>query len=192
MIANIQGRVFQKNSDSLIVLVGGVGLDISATRTALEKSHIDTDVFLYTRLIVREDALSLYGFSSETERDMFDALMKVSGIGAKLALQILSNMSIDNLRNAVATERAELLTRVPGIGLKTAKKILLELKDKLPVGLSALPGGEFEDTNTDVMDALVGLGFSIIEAQSAIQSLPANTPQDTQERIRLCLQYLSR
>jgi holliday junction DNA helicase RuvA len=141
---------------------------------------------------VREDSLTLYGFISDYERDMFDTLLKVSGVGPKLAIQILSNISLDNLRQAVATERAELLTRVPGIGQKTAKKILLELKDKLPTGLDALPSGGFDDINSDVLDALVVLGFSIVEAQSAIQALPPNAPNDVQERIRLCLQSLSR
>jgi Holliday junction DNA helicase RuvA len=100
-------------------------------------------------------------------------------------------LSIDNLRNAVASERVELLTRVPGIGKKTAQKVMIELKDKFPVGLEAIPAGEYEDVNADVMDALVSLGFSVIEAQSAIQSLPLDAPQETDARVLLALQYLS-
>lgn len=192
MIASLYGRVLHKGHDALVIGVGGVGFDVTSTRTALEKSLLDSDVFLFTRMIVREDALSLFGFASEAERELFDALLKVSGVGPRLAIQILSNLSLDNLRSAVASEHAETLTRVPGIGQKTAKKILLELKDKLPVGLDALPGADFNNINSDVMDALLSLGFSVIEAQSAIQSLPISAPQDTQERIRLCLQFLSR
>jgi Holliday junction DNA helicase RuvA len=192
MIASIQGKVLHKGNDALVIAVGGVGIELIATRATHEKSLLGDDTFIYTRLIVREDSLALYGFISDYERDMFDTLLKVSGVGPKLAIQILSNISLDNLRQAVVTERAELLTRVPGIGQKTAKKILLELKDKLPTGLDALPGGGFDDINSDVLDALVVLGFSIVEAQSAIQALPPNAPNDTQERIRLCLQSLSR
>jgi holliday junction DNA helicase RuvA len=192
MIASIQGKVLHKGNDALVIAIAGVGVEIIATRATHEKSLLGDDTFIYTRLIVREDSLTLYGFISDYERDMFDTLLKVSGVGPKLAIQILSNISLDNLRQAVATERAELLTRVPGIGQKTAKKILLELKDKLPTGLDALPSGGFDDINSDVLDALVVLGFSIVEAQSAIQALPPNAPNDVQERIRLCLQSLSR
>ena len=177
MIASIRGIVAERKSGSVVVLVGGVGLDILATRTALEKCQAGDEVFLDTRLIVREDSLTLFGFSSTAERDLFDTLIKISGVGPKLGITILSNLSIDNLRNAVISERAEVLTRVPGIGKKTAGKILLELKDKLPVGLDAAPVAGFEDINSDVMDALVALGFSIVEAQTAIQSLPMDAPE---------------
>jgi holliday junction DNA helicase RuvA len=146
---------------------------------------------LYTRLIVREDLLALYGFGSETEREMFDTLLKVSGVGPKLAIAILSNMSLDNLRAAIASDKPDMLTRVPGVGKKMAQKIVLELKDKIPTSADGMTFGDFDTTNSDVMDALTSLGFSIIEAQSAVQSLPASAPKDVQERIRLCLQYLS-
>lgn len=191
MIASIQGVVASKSDDSVVVLVGGVGLDISASRTALELCREGDEVTLVTRLIVREDSLSLYGFSTKQERDVFDMLIKVSGVGPKLGNTILSTLSIDNLRQAVASERVEVLTRVPGIGKKTAQKIMLEIKDKLPTGLDAVPMGDFVDVNADVMDALVALGFSVVEAQSAVQSLPADAPEETDERVVLALQYLS-
>lgn len=191
MIASIHGQVIQRLSDSAIILVGGIGVEVMATRTALEMCREGEDVTLPTRLIVREDALSLYGFSHESERDLFDMLIKISGVGPRLGVTILSTLSIDNLRQAVTGERHEVLTRVPGIGKKTAQKILLELKDKLPVGLDAVPAAGFDDVNSDVMDALIALGFSVVEAQTAIQSLPHDAPEDTQERIRLSLQYLS-
>ena len=136
-------------------------------------------------------ALTLYGFGSEPERDLFDTLIKINGVGPKLATTILSTLSLDNLRNAVLSERTEILTRVPGIGKKTAQKIMLELKDKIPVGLDAIPAADFADNNADVMDALVSLGFSVIEAQSAIQSLPVDAPDDTETRVMLALQHLS-
>lgn len=192
MIAALHGKVLYKNADSVIIDAHGVGYEAFTTRAAHDKCAIDEPCFLLTRLIVREDAMTLFAFATEAERDMFDTLLKVSGVGPKLAIQILSFMSMDNLRAAVASEHAESLTRVPGIGQKTAKKILIELKDKLPTGLDAVPGADFSSTNSDVMDALIALGFSVIEAQRAIQALPLSAPDDVQERIRLCLQFLSR
>lgn len=191
MITSVQGRVASKGDTSLVVLIGGVGIHVFASRTALEQCEAGDETYLVTRLIVREDELSLYGFSSEAERDIFDMLIKITGVGPKLAVVILSTLSVDNLRTAVTSERVELLTRVPGIGKKTAQKILFELKDKLPAGLAAVPSDGFDDVNSDVMDALVALGFSVVEAQSAIQSLPPDTPKDAEERVRLALQELS-
>lgn len=190
MIASLQGRVAHKDRDRVVIVVGGVGFEVFASFNTLERIRTD-EAFLYTRLIVREDALTLYGFDSEQERELFDTLIKIAGVGPRLALSILSTLSADNLRGAVASERAEILTRVPGIGRKTAQKILLELKDKLPVGLDALPGGQFDDINSDVMDALVGLGYSIVEAQTAIQSLPADAPADLETRVLLALQHFN-
>lgn len=187
MIASIQGKIAQRDIDSLVVVVGGVGLEIFVPRTTIERVHGD-DVFLHTRLIVREDSMTLYGFATESERDLFDTVIKISGVGPRLGLAILSTLSLDNLRGAVASERHEVLTRVPGIGKKTAQKIMLELKDKLPVGLEAVPAEDFGGINSDVMDALIALGYSVVEAQSAIQALPSNAPQDVEERVRLALQ----
>lgn len=192
MIASIRGLVASKQSDSVVVVVGGIGIDITTSRTGLEQCMVGDEANLVTRLIVREDSLTLYGFSHEAERDVFDVLIKISGVGPKLAITILSTLSIDNLRNAVVSDRVELLTRVPGIGKKTAQKIMLELKDKLPVGLDAIPMGDFaSDSNADVMDALIALGFSVVEAQSAVQSLPPDTPDEVDARVVIALQYLS-
>jgi Holliday junction DNA helicase RuvA len=191
VISSLRGIVAFRSNDSIVLEVGGVGLDVFTSRSVLESCDVGETAAIVTRLIVREDALILFGFSSIPERELFDVLLKISGVGPKMAMSIISSMSIDNLRNAVATQRVELLTRVPGVGKKTAEKIMLELKDKLPMGLDAIPQGGFEDINSDVMDALISLGFSVVEAQMAIQSLPADTPKDMQERIRLSLQYLS-
>jgi Holliday junction DNA helicase RuvA len=103
---------------------------------------------------------------------------------------MLSSLSTDNIRNAVVSERPEILTRVPGIGKKTAQKILFELKDKISVGLDAMPAGDFENINADVMDALTALGYSVIEAQSAVQSIPADAPEEVDQRILIALQSL--
>ena len=189
MIATLEGRVAHKDTEYMIVVVGGVGIEVFAPRTTIEKVKGER-VFLYTRLIVREDSLTLYGFSSESERDLFDTFIKISGVGPKLAITMLSSLSIDNIRNAVINERAEILTRVPGIGKKTAQKILFELKDKISVGLDAMPAGDFDNVNADVMDALTSLGYSVVEAQSAIQSIPADAPEEVDQRVLIALQYL--
>jgi Holliday junction DNA helicase RuvA len=190
MIASIRGTVAAKDDDSVVLEVGGIGLDVITSRPAQDKCEVGSEAVLLTRLIVREDSLTLYGFSREAERDLFDILIKISGIGPKLGITVLNTLSIDNLRNAVASERIEILTRVPGVGKKTAQKMMLELRDKLPTGLDAVPAGGFEDKNADVIDALTSLGFSVVEAQTAVQSLPADAPDDTGERIALALQYL--
>lgn len=191
MISSLEGRVSAIKEDRIMIIVGGVGLEVFASRPTLETATGES-VFLFTRLIVREDSLTLFGFAQETERDVFDILVKVNGVGPRLALAILSTLSIDNLRNAVASERIELLTRVPGIGRKTAQKIMLELKDKLPIGLDTMPTSDFYTTNSEVMDALIALGYSVVEAQSAIQSLPMDAPDNVEERIRLTLSHLSK
>ncbi|MDW8172595.1 MAG: Holliday junction branch migration protein RuvA [Anaerolineae bacterium] len=190
MIAAVQGRVLQLDDHAVVLMIGGIGLEINATRAALERCREADEPFLYVRLVVREDSLTLFGFVSEAERQIFDDLVRVSGVGPRLALAILSHLAADHLRAAVAQQKPELLTRVPGIGKKTAEKILLELKDKLSVGLAALASSPDDTLASDVMDALIALGFSVVEAQSAIQALPKDAPRDLNERIRLCLQAL--
>ena len=188
MIASLEGRILATQPDHVVVAVGGIGYQVFVPHSTLQQLHEEW-AFLHTTLIVREDSLTLYGFATLQERDLFQTLISVSGVGPKLALAILSTLSIDNLRNAVVSDQAEILTRVPGIGKKSAQKILFELKDKIPVGLDAVPAGAFDGTNSDVMDALVALGYSIVESQTAIQSLPKDAPDIVEERIRLALQY---
>ena len=189
MIASIQGRVASIGSDHVVVVVGGIGYKVFVPDPVSLDEWDGDSVFLHTILIVREDALALYGFRTTGEREVFETLIKVNGVGPRLALAILSTISIDNLRSAVLSERAELLTRVPGVGKKTAQKIVLELKDKIAIGLDTVPIVELNDVNTEVMDALIALGYSVVEAQTAIQSLPRDAPDDIEERIRLALQY---
>ena len=190
MIATIEGRVAHKDVDHIILLVGGVGIEIAAPYSTIERITTER-VFLYARLIVREESLTLYGFASEAERELFDALVKISGIGPKLANTILSTLTVDNVRHAVRGDRAEIFVRVPGIGKKTAEKILLELRDKIPAALEALPGSDDLSVNAEVLDALTALGYSVVEAQAAIQALPADTPDDSETRVFLALQALS-
>jgi Holliday junction DNA helicase RuvA len=190
MIDRLQGAIISRNEHSLVVMVGGVGLRVFTPKNALDQAH-HGHIDLYTYLAVREDAITLYGFVDETDRSVFEALIKVNGVGPRLAIAILSTLTVDHLRDAVGRENADVLTRVPGIGKKTAGKILLELKDKIgwKLGLDAAP--IVGDVDGDVLDTLIALGYSVVEAQSAIQAIPPTAPKDLEERIRLALQYFA-
>lgn len=189
MIATLEGRVGFKDTERIVVQVGGAGIEVFAPFSTIEKVTGEY-VFLHTRLVVREDSLTLFGFASEPERDLFDSFVKISGIGPKLAIAILSSLSVDNVRVAVTNERPEILNRVPGIGKKTAQKIVLELRDKLATVLDAAPTDNATSVNADVIDALTALGYSVVEAQSAVQALPLDAPEDEESRVFLALQYL--
>jgi holliday junction DNA helicase RuvA len=192
MIASIHGYLETLAEDHLIVRVGGVGLRVFVPTTVL--THVDgvgREVALYTHLAVREDSLTLYGFLDEHSRDLFETLVGVSGVGPKLALSILSTLSIDLLRRAVANDEPEILARVPGIGKKTAEKLAFALKDKLKLDARAPALDMLSDADTDVMDALTALGYSIVEAQAAVQSIPPDAPDDLEERVRLALHYFA-
>jgi holliday junction DNA helicase RuvA len=191
MIASVEGKVAAKGKDFAVITTGGIGFKVFAPFQTLERFDPGDEAFLHTVLIVREDALTLFGFATTAEREVFEILLTVNGVGPRLALAILSNLNLDSLRNAVVSDRSEILTRVPGIGKKTAQKILIELKDKLRLGLDTAPVSTFDDVNSDVLDALVALGYSIVEAQTAIQSLPSDAPHNVEERVRLALQYFA-
>ena len=189
MITSIEGDLAQKEADHVVLNVGGVGIEIIAPYSTIERLNADR-VFLYTRLVVREDSLTLYGFATAKERELFDAVLKISGIGPKLAVSILSTLSVDNIRNAVAKDRAEVISRVPGIGKKTAQKIVLELQDKFASGLEDAPQALEDESGAIVLDALTGLGYSVVEAQAAVQALPREAAESIEDRIRLALQSL--
>ncbi len=191
MIDIVTGQVASMDKSSVVVMVGGVGLRVNVPRSVFDVVHgAGHAVTLYTHLAVREDALTLYGFLTDEDRNIFNILIGVSGVGPKIALSILSTLSIDHLRNAVGREEADVLTRVPGIGKKTAEKIVFELKGKLNIGM--LPGfALLSDVDSDVIEALTALGYSVVEAQTAIQSIPRDAPKDVEERIRIALQYFS-
>ena len=189
MITSIEGDLAQKEADHVVLNVGGVGIEIIAPYSTIERLNADR-VFLYTRLVVREDSLTLYGFATAKERELFDAVLKISGIGPKLAVSILSTLSVDNIRNAVAKDRAEVISRVPGIGKKTAQKIVLELQDKFASGLEDAPQALEDESGAIVLDALTGLGYSVVEAQAAMQGIPRDAPDSIEDRIRLALQSL--
>jgi Holliday junction DNA helicase RuvA len=194
MIASIQGVVHSVRAQSVIILVGGVGLEVFVPARAFNQliSDIGREVALYTHLAVREDSLTLYGFLEEQERSIFQMLLGVSGVGPRLALSVVSTLSPELLANAIHKEDAAILSRVPGVGKKTAQQIVLDMRGKLlpetlPAGLAAV-----SSMDTEVIEALTALGYSIVEAQTALQSIPRDAPDDVEERIRIALSYFAR
>jgi Holliday junction DNA helicase RuvA len=146
---------------------------------------------LYTHLVVREDAWNLYGFETKADRDLFNLLLGTDGVGPRTALAVMSSVTMDVIQRAVFGEDADLLGRVPGVGKKTAQKIVLYLHDRLkPVDtLSAVAA--MSDADSEVLAALTALGYSVVEAQTAIQSIPKDAPKDVEERLRLALQQFT-
>lgn len=193
MISSLRGTILQINPDFLVVEVGGVGLKVQVPASVFDElDGVGRNIFLHTHLIVREDALALYGFSSEEQRALFELLLSVQGVGPRLALAVLSSLSLDVLRRAVAQEQVEVLDRVPGVGRKTAEKIVFTLKDKLGGGEFTLGGlTQVSDIDTEVMSALTTLGYSIVEAQAALQAIPKGEGKNVEERVRLALQYFA-
>lgn len=194
MIASLRGKLLWSGPDYAIVDTGGVGYQVFAPRPVLQAlSAGDDEVLLYTYLHVREDALVLYGFESMEQRAFFETLIGVSGVGPRMALGLLSAAPIDQLHIAIASENMALLSQVPGIGKKTAARLVLELKGKLD--LSKVPGGgapahaPAAALNAELQEILTSLGYSALEAQSAVSSLPADAPPEIEERLRLALRY---
>jgi Holliday junction DNA helicase RuvA len=190
--AFIRGTLHTIGVDHAVLEAGGVGYLIYAPRRVLaELGEPGQEACLYTHLHVREDAMALYGFRTPDELRLFTALIGVTGIGPTVALRMLSAATPSELQLAIANGDTKVLARVPGIGQKTAARLVLELKGKLD--LSALQGQvavpALAGVNSDLSDMLVGLGFSAAEAASAIASLPADAPPDLEERLRLALRY---
>lgn len=193
MISSLRGLIQHIDSDFLIIEVGGVGLKVFVPSSVFEQLEgVGKMAFIHTHLIVREDALTLYGFASEEQRTLFETLLSVQGIGPKLALSVLSFISPENLRRAVSAEQPELLDRVPGVGKKTAEKIVFHLKGKFGSGLALGAVGPVTDLESEILSALTSLGYSIVESQAALQSIPKDAPKDVEERVRLALQYFVR
>jgi Holliday junction DNA helicase RuvA len=188
MIASIQGHVAANGADHLVVVTGGIGFKIFVPLSALGRPLGD-DVLLHTILIIRENDFSLYGFPTISEREFFEQVISVSGIGPKTGLAILSTLTVEHLRSAVATGKTDMLTRVPGVGKKTAEKIIFELKDKLKGASGIIVTGGVDNTNLDIIDALTALGYSVAEAQAAIAALPPDAPKDFEGKMRAALSY---
>ncbi|MHC1785095.1 MAG: Holliday junction branch migration protein RuvA [Anaerolineaceae bacterium] len=191
MIASIQGDIIGKGEDYLTVALGGLGIRVFVPSTLASEKRISDHVFLHTHFVVREESLTLFGFQTEEEKEFFELLLGVQGVGPRIALAALSTLSVDAIRRAVFNEQSEVFSRIPGVGSKTAKKILLHLQGKVGGDLSSGPMVGFMDVDSEVIDALTSLGYSIVEAQAAIQSLPKDAPKDLENRLRMALQYYS-
>jgi len=189
MIATLRGEVTQLEDNALIVEVGGVGLRVFAPSSLRGRLKIGDLAFLYTHLIVRETELSLYGFESQADRELFNLLLGVDGVGPKVALSVLSTLNIDSVQRAVFSEEPDLLSRVPGVGKKTAQKIVLYLHDRLKPTDALKAMAAMSDTDSEVVAALTALGYSVVEAQAAIQSISKDAPEEVEERLRLALGY---
>ncbi|MDR5172239.1 Holliday junction branch migration protein RuvA [Methylobacillus flagellatus] len=193
MIARLSGILVEKTPPQVVIDCNGVGYECEVPMSTFYNLPATGEkVVLLTQFIVREDAQLLYGFGSDQERATFRQLLKVNGIGAKSALAILSGLSVDDLAQAVALQETGLLTKVPGIGKKTAERLLLELKDKFSIdGGAALAGGsQAKSASGDVLNALLALGYNEREALAAVKQLPADIA--VAEGIKLSLKSLSK
>lgn len=192
MIATLHGEIQHKEDNALIVDVGGVGLRVFAPKSLVESLNVGEKAFLFTHLIVRENELSLYGFENSEERQLFLTLLGVDGVGPRVALSVLATLSLDAVQRAVFSEEPELLSRVPGVGKKTAQKIVLYLQDRLKPTDTLGRVASMSDADSEVLAALTALGYSVVEAQTAIQSIPKETSGEVEERLRVALGYFNR
>jgi Holliday junction DNA helicase RuvA len=190
MIASLRGRVAANVVGQTVLDVGGVGYRLATTASAarLAAAAGGSEVTLLTHLHVREDTLALFGFATEAERAFFELLLGVSGVGPKAALAIVSGYAPDQIRRAVQTGDHALFTSIPGIGRRTAERVVIDLKDKvggLQIAAAADAATPVADGHTDARDALVGLGMSVAEAEAALRPLDESLP--VEERVRLAL-----
>lgn len=191
MIAGLRGILEQAQDSAVVVNVGGISYQAFVPASTFRRlAPIGGEVHLHTYLHVRQDTMALYGFATAQEREAFGQLVSVSGVGPKAALAILSALTPDNLREAIAAGNLDALTSIPGIGKKMASRLILELKGKL-----ALPPpsarAPLSPLDAEVMAALTNLGYSSDQARAALGSLPTDRLLDTEERIRLALRFLS-
>ncbi len=192
MISTISGEIIGIGADNLTIDIHGIGFDVAVPKALTSEFHLGQRISLFTHLIVREDLLALYGFPTSEERAYFLLLLGVEGIGPRLALAVISTLSMDAIRRAVFSEQPEVFTRVPGIGKKTAQKIIIHLQGRIKTDQDYEPIRRFDDVDSQVFEALVELGYSVVEAQSAIQALPSDSPNQVEDRLRTALQFLSR
>ncbi|MBC7222835.1 MAG: Holliday junction branch migration protein RuvA [Anaerolineae bacterium] len=192
MLASLKGVLAEKRAGWVVVEVGGLGFRVFVPSSSLPLlGEVGSPVELHTHLHVRENELSLYGFLTQGELALFQALLGVSGIGPKAALALLSHLSAEELSRAIAQEQVHVLAGVPGVGTKTAQKVILELRDRMAraAGVEAV-SPELARADAEALAALTSLGYSVVEAQRALQAVPPDV-LDVAERIRLALQQLA-
>ena len=188
MIASISGKVIHLTKETVIIDINGLGFEVFVPKSLLSDTEKGDLLYLYTYMLVREDNISLYGFASLEEKQLFLEFLAVGGVGPKLSLAILSSLSIDNIRSAILSEKPDYFSRVPGIGKKTAQKIIIQMQGKLPDS-DGLAIRSITDVDDAVVDALISLGYSVVEAQTALQTIPKDTPDDVETKLRVALQY---
>jgi len=190
VIATVTGAVATVRPSSMVIEVGGVGILVACPPQTAANARQGEQVTLHTSLIVREDSLTLYGFDDSEQRDVFDLVQTVSGIGPRTALAVLSTLDPDALRRAVSTDDVASLTRVPGIGTKGAQRMIIELKDRLRA-VTGCQGATPDDGPTTVRAALVSLGWSTKDADRAVDAV-AGDAGDTSSLLRDALRWLDR
>ena len=191
MIGRISGVLLEKNPPQLLVDCMGVGYEVDVPMsTYYNLPHIGEQVTLFTHQAIREDAHLLFGFGNAEERAVFRQLIKITGVGARTALSILSGMTISDLAQAVTLQESGRLVKVPGIGKKTAERLLLELKGKLGADLGSVGGVIEHDAQSDILNALIALGYSDKEAVAALKNMPAGS--SVSDGIKYALKALSK
>ncbi len=185
MIARLRGKPVGSTPDGLVLDVGGVGYLVAATPSAIREADGTDEVIVETYLHVREDTMQLYGFADRAERELFIQLLTVNGVGPKVALAIVSGSPAEELRRAIVREDTARFQAIPGIGKKTAERIVLELKEKVGAGVTELTTTPSGDSHIVARDALVELGYTLVDAERALADTdPALPPED---RVRLAL-----
>jgi holliday junction DNA helicase RuvA len=191
MIGKLTGTLADKNTPQVLVDCNGVGYEVDVPMsTFYNLPGVGEKVSLLTHFVVREDAQILYGFGSGAERQAFRLLIKISGVGPRTALSVLSGMSVADIAQAVTVQDAGRLVKVPGIGKKTAERLLLELKGKFGADLGLQQGGSASDSQADILQALVALGYSDKEAAASLKALPKDV--GVSEGIKLALKALAK
>jgi Holliday junction DNA helicase RuvA len=193
MIAGLDGTLEQINADSAIVKVAGISFQVYTPVSTLGRLGSPGEkVRLHTYLHLKEDATALYGFTMPHELDLFKMLITVSGVGPRSALSMLSSLSADELATAILSNNLDLITQAPGVGRKTASRLVLELKGKLEKGWGGMAGASPLADNADMIGALTGLGYSIADATRAAAAVPPSEDLTLEDRIRLALRHLAR
>lgn len=191
MIASIQGNVIRFGADYLVVETGGIGYQIFVPSQIFDGLRVGEHISLLTQLIVREDSLTLFGFRDLEELGLFQELIRVNGVGPRLALETLATHSPDIIKRAILNKQEEIFSQVAGIGKKTAQKIILSLEDRISFEDGLMYAPETAGINGEVQEALISLGYTVLEAQAALQTIPEDAPLDLEIRLTIALRYFS-
>ena len=191
MIGSLRGRLASKHATALIVVCGGVGYEVETPMsTFLELPPVGDELFLHTHLVVRENSHSLYGFATDDEKILFRTLLSVSGVGAKMGLAILSGMSVRDFERCVQLEDAAMLVKIPGVGKKTAERLIIEMRDKIdkaPASVTTVGAGRVAtDSRSEAIDALVSLGYKPTEVKRLLETIDV-ADKSAEDIIRLAL-----